>query len=387
MPLLFLNRFYAPDVSATAQLLTDLAEDLAARGEEVTVLTSRLRYDDPAARLPARERRNGVRVCRVWTSRFGRAWLPGRAIDYATFYLSATAALLAEARRGDLVVAMTDPPLLSVPAALVAGLRGARLVLWCQDLFPEIAAAHGLRFARGRLGRLLRALRDWSLRRAETVVAIHPTMASRLAALGVPEARIRVIENWAPTGIRPVPHAANPLRREWGLAGPSRAMGNSEEKDRFVVAYSGNLGRVHDPAHVIDLVRRTSGRGVTWLFIGGGAGMAELARVVEAEKLPDVLFRPYQPRERLAESLSVADLHLVSLHPAFEGLVWPSKIYGIEAAGRPWIRLRPGLAVEDLRRAARRTPRPRAERPGVEAWAALLGAVTTPARLAAAVEA
>jgi glycosyltransferase involved in cell wall biosynthesis len=373
--LLFLNRFYAPDVSATAQLLTDLAEELAARGEPVTVITSRLLYEDPAARLPAREWRNGVRIRRVWTSRFGRAWLPGRAIDYATFYLSATAALLAEARRGDGIVAMTDPPLLSVPAALVARLRGARLVLWCQDLFPEIAAAHGLRFARGPLGRLLRALRDWSLRRAETVVAIHPTMARRLAALGVPEAKIRVIENWAPAGIRSVPHATNPLRREWGLEG------------RFVVAYSGNLGRVHDPAGVIDLVRRTAGRGVTWLFIGGGAGMAELARVVEAENLPDVLFRPYQPRERLAESLSVADLHLVSLDPAFEGLVWPSKIYGIEAAGRPWIRLRPGLEVEDLREAARRSPRPRSDRPGLEAWVELLGAATTPARLAAALEA
>jgi hypothetical protein len=205
------------------------------------------------------------------------------------------------------------------------------------------------------------ALRGWSFRRAETIVAIHPTMARRLVALGVPEAKIWVMENWAPAGILPMPHAANPLRRAWGL------------EDRFVVGYSGNLGRVHDPAGVIDLVRRTAGRGVTWLFIGGGAGMAELARVLEAEKLPDVLFRPYQPRERLAESLSVADPHLVSLDPAFEGLVWPSKIYGIEAAGRPWIRLRPGLEVEDLREAARRTPRPRSDRPGLEVWLGLLG--------------
>ena len=83
----------------------------------------------------------------------------------------------------------------------------------------------------------------------------------------------------------------------------------------------------------------------------------------------------------------MADLHLVSLDPAFEGLVWPSKIYGIEAAGRPWIRLRPGLEVEDLREAARRTPRPRAGRPGLEGWAGLLGATPTPARSAAAVEA
>ena len=83
----------------------------------------------------------------------------------------------------------------------------------------------------------------------------------------------------------------------------------------------------------------------------------------------------------------MADLHLVSLDPAFEGLVWPSKIYGIEAAGRPWIRLRPGLEVEDLREAARRSPRPRSDRPGLEAWVELLGAATTPARLAAALEA
>mgnify|MGYP000380342322 CR=1 FL=1 len=339
MTIVLLNRFYAPDVSATAQLLTDLAEGLAGEGHAVTVVTSRLLYEDPKARLPAREERAGVRIRRVWTSRFGRRNLLGRAVDYASFYLSATLALLAEARRGDAIVAMTDPPLVSVPAALVAALRGCRLLLWCQDLFPEVAAAHGLAFARGPLGRLLRALRDLSFARAERIVAIHPTMAEKLRTLGVPEEKLAVVENWAPAGIRPIPHEENPLRREWGLQG------------EFVVAYSGNLGRVHDPEAVIDLVRRTAGRGITWLFVGGGAGMEKLKRVVAEEKLPDVQFRPYQPRERLSESLSVADVHLVSLDPKFEGLVYPSKVYGIRAAGRPLLWLRPGLRVEDLRAA------------------------------------
>ncbi len=349
--LLFLNRFYSPDVSATAQLLTDLAEALAAEGERVVVITSRLLYEDPDARPSAREERSGVRVRRVWTSRFGRRNLLGRAFDYASFYLSATFALLAEARRGDTIVAMTDPPLVSVPAAAVAALRGCRLLVWCQDVFPEIAEAHGMAFARGPLGRLLRRLRDGSFARAERIVAIHPTMARRLVALGVPEEKLVVIENWAPAGIRPVPHEANPLRREWGLATPSLATGNEEGAPKFVVAYSGNLGRVHDPEAVIDLVRRTAGKGITWLFIGGGAGMERLKRVVAEEELPDVLFRPYQPRERLSESLSVADVHLVSLDPKFEGLVYPSKVYGIRAAGRPLVWLRPGLGVEELRAA------------------------------------
>ncbi len=375
--LLFLNRFYAPDVSATAQLLTDLAEGLAGEGHAVTVVTSRLLYEDPKARLPAREERAGVRIRRVWTSRFGRRNLLGRAVDYASFYLSATLALLAEARRGDTIVAMTDPPLVSVPAALVAALRGCRLLLWCQDLFPEVAEAHGLAFARGPLGRLLRALRDLSFARAERIVAIHPTMAEKLRALGVPEEKLAVVENWAPAGIRPIPHEENPLRREWGLQG------------EFVVAYSGNLGRVHDPEAVIDLVRRTAGRGITWLFIGGGAGMEKLKRVVAEEKLPDVLFQPYQPRERLSESLSVADVHLVSLDPKFEGLVYPSKVYGIRAAGRPLLWLRPGLGVEDLRAAAATTgPAPVDGLAGaVAAWHALLAPAAGPAPIEAAVEA
>ncbi len=367
-PKLFaLNRFYAPDHSATAQLLTELAEHLAAAGHEITVITSRLRYDDPEARLPARERIGGVEVRRVWTSRFGRHRLLGRAVDYATFYLAATVELLRLARPGDVVLVKTDPPLLSVPAALVAALRRCRLLIWCQDVFPEIAAAHGLRLARGLPGRILRWLRNRSFARAERIVAIHPRMAEKLAGLGVPRERIAVIENWAPAGVHPVPPERNPLRRAWGLEG------------RFVVGYSGNLGRAHDPEGVIELVRRTAGKGVTWLFVGGGAGMEKLRRVVEQERLADVHFHPYQPRERLAESLSLPDVHLVSLDPRFEGLLYPSKVYGIRAAGRPLLWLRPGLKVADLRAAARRAPKPADRRARLAAWAALLVGEAEPA--------
>ena len=93
MKIVFVNRFYAPDHSATSQMLTDLAIALAAGGAEVQVVTSRLRYDDAAASLAPHELIDGVEVHRVWTSRFGRGNLAGRALDYLSFYVAAGAKL------------------------------------------------------------------------------------------------------------------------------------------------------------------------------------------------------------------------------------------------------------------------------------------------------
>ena len=138
----FVNRYYWPDHSATAQMLTDLATGLAARGWAVTVIASRLRYDGGAP-LPPREQRDGVAIHRVATTRFGRGALLGRAIDYASFYLTASLAAWRLLGRGDIVVAKTDPPLLQIPLGLVARLRGARQVNWMQDVYPELAAALG----------------------------------------------------------------------------------------------------------------------------------------------------------------------------------------------------------------------------------------------------
>ncbi|HYW07868.1 MAG TPA: glycosyltransferase, partial [Longimicrobium sp.] len=107
----FLNRFYAPDVAATGQILADLAEDLARAGWDVTVITGRAAYAGDHVPLPASEVRNGVRVIRVWTTTLGRLPMAGRAAGYATYLWGAFWALL-RARRGSVVVAMTDPPFL-----------------------------------------------------------------------------------------------------------------------------------------------------------------------------------------------------------------------------------------------------------------------------------
>lgn len=322
--LIAVNRFFWPDHAPTSQILGDLVFDLSARGWPVTVIASRQRYGDAAARLSAHESARGVAVRRVWTSRLGTGSLAGRALDYLTFYASATCALLAEARRGDVILVKTDPPLTSIPVALVARLKGARLVTWNHDLFPEVAAALGVTWAGGTLGRMLGRLRDASLRAADLNVAISPGMAESIARAGVAPERLRVIRNWSACEIRPVAAETNPLRAEWGLGGA------------FVIGYSGNLGRAHMAGHVAELVRRTHDLpGLAWLFVGGGSGQARIREAVAATGATNVHFQPYQPRAELSCSLAVPDLHLVTLAPACEDLMMPSKLAGVMAARRP----------------------------------------------------
>jgi hypothetical protein len=138
-----ISRFFFPDHSATSQILSDLAFCLAAEGRAVHIITSRQRYEDPEADLPACEAIRDVQVHRVFTSHFGRTFLLGRALDYMSFYVTAVWGLWRLARPGDVIVAEIDPPLLSVAVAPVARGRRARLVTWLQDLFPEVASALG----------------------------------------------------------------------------------------------------------------------------------------------------------------------------------------------------------------------------------------------------
>jgi glycosyltransferase involved in cell wall biosynthesis len=325
--IVFVNRFYAPDHSATSQMLTDLAGALAADGAEVKVVTSRLLYGDAAASLAPRETIDGVEIHRIWTSRFGRGNLVGRAFDYLTFYVLAFAKLLALVGPGDVIVAKTDPPLISVPAGMAARVRGARLVNWLQDLFPEVAESLGVVAASGWMAKRLRRMRDRSLARAAANVVLGQVMRKRVEAVGLAPGTITVIPNWADGAqLRPAQCDANPLRGEWSLG------------DRFVVGYSGNLGRVHEFRTLLDAASGLRAEDdIVFLFIGGGAQKAEVERAAAERKLPNVVFQPYQARERLQWSLGVADAHVVTLRPELEGLVVPSKFYGVAAVGRPTI--------------------------------------------------
>lgn len=326
--IIWVNRFFYPDESATSLMLTDLVRTLAvqASGPDHHLVTSNGRYAGgdgaPVAALP------GVAVHRI--PAFGRnnASLALRLVNFALFYCGALLLLLRHARRGDVIVALTDPPLVGTVAAFAARVTGARLLHWVQDIFPETASRLGFARQGGAFETALVRLRDRAWRNGATCVVIGERMRQFLAEHDVTPERIAVIPNWADDhAIRPVAVADNALRREWGYA-----------SDDCVIGYSGNLGRAHDVATKVNAIKRLCDSGpknLRFVFIGGGARQEELRHLADDWNDDLLAFRPYQPLARLGESLSVPDVHWISLLPQLEGLIVPSKLYGALGAGRP----------------------------------------------------
>lgn len=327
--LIFINRYFYPDHSATSQILSDLAFDLAKNpdNQSIHIVTSRQHYDNASARLAAFETIQNVTIHRVPTTFFGRQTLSGRMFDYISFYCSAAIKLFQISQPGDILIAKTDPPLISIVALLIAKLKHAYLVNWLQDLFPEVAGQLGVNLAQGLPYKLLKLLRNQTLLHANMNIVIGELMAQRLRQEGIPNDQITIIPNWADGAqLRPIPHEHNPLRSAWHL------------QDKFVIGYSGNFGRSHDFTTLLRTAEAMKDRkDIAFLLIGGGAQLASIQKFCLENDLKNVIFKPYQARAQLSESLSVADAHLISLKPELEGLIVPSKFYGILAVGRPVI--------------------------------------------------
>lgn len=328
MRVVLLNQYYAPDTAATAQLLGDLGAGLAAAGHEVTAVCCSRAYADPSVRYPRRETVDGVAVRRTFSTGFGRGNPLGRACDYATFLLGATAALLFR-RKPDVVVSLSTPPMVALLGWLLARLRGARSVYWVMDVYPDLAYELGVLRPGSTVSRVFDALTRFTLARSDAVVALGDTMAEHLRARGA--RNVTAIHNWADgDAIRPLPSVDNPLRKEWDWNG------------RFVALYSGNMGLAHEFDTMLDAAERLRDRDdIRFAFVGGGPRRAEFAREVERRGLANVELRPYVSRERLGHSLTAGDAHLVSLRERMPGLLVPSKIYGILAAGRPTLYVGP----------------------------------------------
>jgi colanic acid biosynthesis glycosyl transferase WcaI len=318
--LLVLNQYYWPGIEATAQLLTDLCEALAGVAE-VKVVTGVLHgHEDEPRRLV----HNGVEIVRVPSTSFERSKLLARASNYVTYLTNALLSGL-QGPRPDVVLCMTDPPIVADVALVVAKRYRVPLVVISQDVFPEIAVELK-RLENPVAVRLLRGLVSLYLRRADRIVAIGDTMKRRLEEKGARPDRIRVIPNWVDTQ-RLVPQdRAN----RWARGGRLH--------EKFVVMHSGNVGHAQD---LDSLVRAATFLrdldDLVVLVIGSGARHNELVALAERLEVDQVHFLYYQARDVLPLSLSAADVHVVGLAPGLAGYVVPSRLYGILAVARPVI--------------------------------------------------
>ncbi len=324
MRILILNQVNHPDVAATAQHAHDLARHLVNHGHQVTAIASRSLYGQKGAALPKRETVDGVEIVRVGKSLFGKAGIVARVADFGLFYLAAGVRAIF-GKRYDVVVCFTTPPFIAVVGWLMRLLRGTRFVYWVMDLYPDVAVACGVMKPKGLATRFFTAVNRFCLRRADRTVVLGRCMEQRVRDHGAAGDNVRRIGVWATQQVGgPIEHADNPYRKEWDLG------------DKFVVMYSGNFGLAHD----VDTMCRAAEKlkdddRVRFVFAGGGKKKQEAEAFVEAHGLRNCVLAPYQPLERLHESLSCADLHLASLLEGAEGMIVPCKLFGVMAARRP----------------------------------------------------
>lgn len=323
--LLFVNRSYWPDMEATGQLLTELCEGLTeSRNYEVSVLCGQPNFaaegvDYKSSGIQAR---NGVTIRRTTHTTFEKSSFIGRLTNFISFCVSAFFSLLFGARP-DVIICQTDPPLSPIAACLVAFIRRTKFVCYLQDIYPDIAVQCG-KVPEGFFIKVLRRFLVWCYCRADRIVVVSKDMRDWLRDHGVDNDKIVVVQNWINAdAIFPIKED-NPFRAKHMLDG------------KFVVMYSGNVGQTQRFDMMLDAAERLEeNEGIVFMVVGGGVRQQHVMDQVESRGLSNVRFLGYQPKDKLAESLSAADMQLVMLDRKMTQLMMPSKLYSALASGTP----------------------------------------------------
>ncbi|PKP69097.1 MAG: colanic acid biosynthesis glycosyltransferase WcaI [Alphaproteobacteria bacterium HGW-Alphaproteobacteria-4] len=329
MRILVLGINYAPEIISTAVYTCGLAEDLAARGHDVSVIAA-VPYFPAWKRMAGwaqgwrHERRGGVEVmhCPLYVP--ARPTGVRRVLHHASFALAALPVALWQAVRWrpDMVFVVA-PSLISAPVGwLAARLAGAKVWLHIQDFEVEAAFATGLLRAQSCLGRAAMGFERWALRRFDRVSSISAPMVDRLRAKGVPGERLYELRNWANVAAVTPLEGPSPLRRELGISTP------------HVVLYSGNLANKQGLEILPEVARRLAHRAdLTFAICGEGPMRDDLLR--RSAGLAAIRFFPLQPLDKLSVLLGMADVHLLPQIAGAADLMLPSKLTNMLASGRP----------------------------------------------------
>ena len=326
--ILFINRVYAPEKGATGRMLSDLAQGFVQDGWDVGVLTTGVRAST--------QMEDGVSVRRLKAS----------AKQGIFNYLSIWARLFYEgykSRQTDIVVTMTDPPLLLVAGRMIAKKHGAIHMHWSQDVYPDLLPVLGVKFPNF----LMRILNRFFLKALQTcnrVIVIGQCMEARFQKLDFDHRRLMMIPNWADRELHAAEssHQFHPniqLAETVNLEKP--LVRNTEPK--FRVLYAGNIGRAHPTATILDAaaILQISNPEIEFMFVGEGDAHDSLAEERSRRGLENVRLLPTQPKFQLRSMMQGGDLHLISMKDDAAGLLAPSKLYSALAAERPCILVGP----------------------------------------------
>jgi putative colanic acid biosynthesis glycosyltransferase WcaI len=328
MKILLLNLYYPPDTSATAKMASTVADALSGR-HDVTVLCGRPSYDPTegrAWRLYRTERGGAARILRAGSTAYPRFEMKKRALNYLSYVaLAVPRALFVPC---DVILAMTDPPFEGIVGAFVAMLKRKPYVYNIRDLYPDMAVGGSI-VEPGLLVTTWEKLHRWALRRATRVVVLGEDMRARIIAKGVDSSRVDIVRDGAeilpPTTPLPPPdpEVVRAIRGTFS----------------FVLVHAGNLGFYGAWNTLVAAARNLARDGVGLVFVGDGAQRAQIEAM--AAGAGNIRFLDFFPASKIPSVLAAGDAHVITVKRGLEGVIVPSKLYGILAAGKAIIAVAP----------------------------------------------
>jgi glycosyltransferase involved in cell wall biosynthesis len=320
-----ITQFYPPDYAATGQLIAELATQLQSLGMRVKVFTGQPGYAFQNSKAPQKEIDKGVHIQRTRTTQIWSKRIRGKALNGLFFCFRSGLHLLRSVNRSEVLLLTTAPPYLTILGYLANLCFGQRYACLLYDLYPDVAVELGLISSKNPLIKFWDWINCKVWKRADSIIVLSSTMKDRIIAKCPQiEPKINVIQNWADSKfIKPLNKTENWFAREFNLL------------EKFTVLYSGNMGRCHDMDTIMEAAVELQNEPIQFVFIGGGAKQETCMKKVRELGLNNCVFLPYQDKAVLPYSLTACDLSLVSVSEGMEGIVAPSKFYGVLAAGRP----------------------------------------------------
>jgi colanic acid biosynthesis glycosyl transferase WcaI len=328
--ILLLNLYFPPDTSATAKMALSVAEPLAQR-HEITVLCGRPSYDPTdrrAWRVSQTEQLGRLRVIRVGSTDYPRFQMRRRVFNYLSYVaLAVPRALFVPC---DVVLAMTDPPFQGIVGAFVALLKRKPYIYNIRDLYPDMAVGGAL-VPPGALARVWERLHRWALRRAACVIVLGDDMRARIIQKGVDASRVIVVRDGAEMPAANAASAALDAEVIRAIRGDAR----------FVLVHAGNLGFYGAWETLIAAAKKLADDGVRLVFVGDGAQRQQVEAMAKSAGASNIAFLPFFPGSKIPSVLAAADAHVITIKRGLEGVVVPSKLYGILAAGKAIVAVAP----------------------------------------------
>jgi len=325
---LLLNLYYPPDTSATARMARTVADALA-ENHQVTIVCGRPSYH-PSERRPWRlyhtEEQRKVRIIRVGSTDFPRLAMKKRVLNYLSYvFLAVPRALFLPC---DVILAMTDPPFEGIVGAFLAMLKNKPWVYNIRDLYPDMAVGGSI-VRPGWLADIWEKLHRWALGRATTVVVLGDDMRNRILSKSIGADRVVVVRDGAE-----LPSARN-AAEELDQSVIRAIRGPFE----FVLLHAGNLGFYGAWDTLLEGARALNNSGVGLVFVGDGTQREKLESA--AAGISNVRFLPFFPASKIPSVLAAADAHVITIKRGLEGVVVPSKMFGILAAAKPIVAVAP----------------------------------------------